>query len=393
MGDLAGFGKIAEVILNKIADVTGTLYEPTQIRRVGSAKADAEAELIIKRTEAEILAGRMRDEDRTVILGDISDIDTLRERAARRLVTREVNRQSNLETIVHESLRIDASEVADEQTERPLETDWIETFLRYAQDVSSDGVRQIWSQILASQANGNRPAVSKATLDALRLLEPAQARVFERAVQLFISIGQIMDIEPHGDPNLSFNLNTIEALALEDIGFMKRMAGKEPSLELHGVTLTFWDDHAKLEYADANDNAEQFWNTDDHRGEVLQHISDLTAGTARDTHALRKDVRLDRLLLTSRGYELASVLFDGFYDLLTQEDLSGHERLGEFAKDETQKFVLDKWAQQISALGCVVVLNERVSTTETSEAGETVSRTALRPTRVYCVETQSWIAF
>lgn len=393
MGDLAGLGKIAEVILNKIADVTGTLYEPTQIRRVGSAKADAESELIIKRTEAEILANRMRAEDRTVVLGDISDIDTLRERAAKRLVTQEVNRQANLETIVHESLRIDASDTADEETERPLETDWIETFLRYAQDISSDGVRQIWAQILAYQANGKRPAVSKATLDALRLLEPAQARVFERAIQLFISMGQIMDIEPHGDPNLSFNLNTIEALALEDIGFMKRMTGKEPSLELHGVTLTFWDDHTELDQSKPTGDSEQIWNTDDHRDEILQRISDITDGTIRDTHALRKDVRLDRLLLTSRGYELASVLFDGFYDLLTQKDLSDHEDLGEFAKDETQKFVLDKWAQQISALGCVVVMNERVGTTDTSETGETVSRTALRPTRVYCLETQSWIAF
>ena len=51
MEDLAGIGKIAEVILDKVAAVTGTLYEPTKVRRLGRAQADVEAELILRKVD------------------------------------------------------------------------------------------------------------------------------------------------------------------------------------------------------------------------------------------------------------------------------------------------------------------------------------------------------
>jgi len=60
MEDLAGLGKIAQAILDKVAAVTGTLYEPTKVGRLGRAQADVEAELILKRTAAELEAEDMR---------------------------------------------------------------------------------------------------------------------------------------------------------------------------------------------------------------------------------------------------------------------------------------------------------------------------------------------
>jgi len=217
--DLAGLGKIAEVILNKVASVTGILYEPTYIRRIGRAKAEVDAKWIIKRTEAEITSNKLHQQYNTQLSAEALDVDKLRERAGQRLIRQEINRQKNLEHIVYESLaQIDTGGTGSQQ-ERAIKDDWMETFIRYAQDISEEGVRQIWSSILSSQATEDRPAISKATLDALRLLEPRQAKVFKRAAQLFISMGQIMDIEPHGNPEISFNMNVIESLALEDIGF------------------------------------------------------------------------------------------------------------------------------------------------------------------------------
>ncbi|MEP3300117.1 MAG: hypothetical protein ABJO27_27145, partial [Pseudoruegeria sp.] len=186
--------------------------------------------------------------------------------------------------------------------------------------------------------------------------------------------------------------NTIEALVLEDIGFVKRVTDREPSLEFHGMTFTFWDDHTLLEKGESYSATEYFWNTDEHRSEIIQKIKDITSGSVRDTHSLRKHIRLDRFLLTSRGYELASVLFEGFYDLLTQKDLSERDDLGAFAANDTQKFVLEKWAAQFSALGCVVVMNERVNKTVLPDGGNTVSRTVLHPKHVFDSKQQSWIS-
>lgn len=134
-----------------------------------------------------------------------------------------------------------------------------------------------------------------------------------------------MDIEPHGDPEIAFNMNTIEAMALEDIGFLKRVTSQEKSLEFHGATFTFWK-----EYIDAGprhgSDEELFWNTRDSRAAVLDDIKAITTGRLRDAKALRRDIRMDRLLLTSRGYELAAILFDDFYEMLKLNDLSSSQR-------------------------------------------------------------------
>ena len=50
--DLAGLGKVAEVISNAVGKAIGSLMEPWQIRRVGYAKADAEVYAIEKKAEA-----------------------------------------------------------------------------------------------------------------------------------------------------------------------------------------------------------------------------------------------------------------------------------------------------------------------------------------------------
>ncbi len=394
MGDLTGAGKIFEVIVNKIADVTGTLYEPTQIRRVGSAKADVEAELIIKRAKAEVAALRLKEESRAELQAEADDIEALRARASQRLITKEINRQANLERIVHESLQITADGESKNQKERSIDDDWIAAFIRYAQDISADGVRQIWSRILASQATQNRPAISKATLDALRLLEPRQAKVFERAVQLFISLGQIMDIEPHGDPEIAFNINTIEVMALEDIGFLKRVTSQETSLEFHDATLTFWKEYVVPGPAYGDDalvwKTELFWNTDGERDSVLQEIKAITAGETRDAKELRNHIRVDRLLLTSRGYELASILLEGFYEMLSQNGPSDQETIGVFALETTQKRILKEWAKQFAFQGAAVVLNRSQSKNE-MEDGEEVTKTELLPVYLLDKASATWI--
>lgn len=351
MEDLAGIGKIAEVILDKVAAVTGTLYEPTKVRRLGRAQADVEAVLILKRTAVELESEDLRRRHQAELDINTLEPNLLRERAAHRLITQEIKRQENLEMIVHESLEESGSGAA-----REIEDDWMEAFIQYAQNVSADGVRQLWAQILATQATEGKPAISRATLDALRLLEPKQAENFQRAIQLLIGMGQIMDVDPHGDPEVAFNVNALESLALEDIGFLKRIQEKEAGIGLVGSTFSFWDPHAQVLEGDPK---KIFWNTGEYLREMVPRIKSLTAGE-RDLDGLRKQTPIDRYILTSRGYELASILIDGFYDYLQADDIPQVAALGRYAEQDTRERVRDYWAEQFNAKGAVVVFNETV---------------------------------
>ena len=130
MDDLAGLGKVAEAILDKVAKVTGTLYEPTKFRRLGRAQADVEAELILKRTAAELEADDMRRNHRAKLDIAMLDANELKSRAGGRLLAQEIRRQKNIERIIHDAISADIKGEA-----RSIDDDWMEAFLRYAQDI------------------------------------------------------------------------------------------------------------------------------------------------------------------------------------------------------------------------------------------------------------------
>ncbi len=374
MEDLAGLGKIATAILDKVAAVTGTLYEPTRVRRLGRAEADVKAELILKTTAAELEAEDMRRQHKAELKTIDHDPELLRERAGQRLIRQEIKRQRNLEVIVY-----DALDDAGDGDPRPIEDDWMEAFIQYAQDISSDGVRQLWSRILSSQAADGRPAVSKATLDALRLLEPHQAANLRRALQLHIAMGQIMDVDPHGDSEIAFNVNALESLALEDIGFLKRLQEKEAGIGLANCTLSFWEPYAQVSEDDRNKTA---WNTKEYFRKMIPRIKHVSAGHY-DVDGLRKQTPIDRYILTSRGYELGSILIDGFYDLMHADESPHDPGLGRYADADVRAGVLAFWAEQFSEKGAVVILNR--SQRNQNGRSETV------PERLFDAEKREWI--
>lgn len=377
MEDLAGLGKIAEAILDKIAAVTGTLYEPTRVRRLGRAQSDVEAELILKKTAAELEAEDMRRRHQAKLDTSTPDPELLRGRAGQRLITQEIKRQENLELIVHDALAASGSGNA-----RDIEDDWMEAFIQCAQNISAEGVRHLWSRILAKQATEGQPVISRATLDAMRLLEPSQAANFERAIQILIVMGQIMDVDPHGDPDIAFNVNALESLALEDIGFLKRIQEKEAGLGFTGFTFSFWNPIAAIESGDQNGAVKTEWNNPNYREYVLPLVKDITGGE-HDTRDLRKDTPIDRYILTSRGFELASILIEGFYDHLEAKEAPDIPALGKYADPTIRERVKDYWADQFNEKGSVVVFNRSQRNKE--------GRSVLHPDMIFDSIKKNWV--
>lgn len=251
IGDLGGAGKIVESVLSALSGAIGRLYQPTAIRKEGVAAADVEAYRIERIAVAQAQAALIRG-DADALPPSRADVPAIsarsialslpaptgKERAADRLLHVETKRQRNLEDVVDEGLAYAQQAEAEGAGSRPIDDDWMFAFIDYAQNVSSADIRRLWAKILSNQATGDNPTISRATLDAMRLLEPSGAALFERIVRAYMLTGMIMAV--HETEELAFNPDAIETLNLIDIGFLRRIDVKEASVAHHrGVWMFF----------------------------------------------------------------------------------------------------------------------------------------------------------
>ena len=157
-GDLVvnggGLTRPATVLIEKISDAVGGIAKPYQIERV--AKAEAKADRI--RTESEI------------------EIADLRFRAASRFVEEETRRQLNMENIVRRAL----PRLTDDAEPEKMEDDWITNFFEKSRIVSDEEMQELWSRVLAGEAN-NSGSFSRKTINILHDMD-GQAADLLRAV-------------------------------------------------------------------------------------------------------------------------------------------------------------------------------------------------------------------
>ena len=156
--------KPATVLIEKIADAIGVVYEPTRVKRL--AEAEAAAELI--RAKAEIERGQLAD------------------RALEQLVAREAKKQQNIEQITAEAI----SELpADAQVER-LEEDWVAHFFKKCDSVSDEDMQTLWGRLLAGEAT--RPgSYSRRTINLVESLDKSDAELFTTFCQFMWLVGQL----------------------------------------------------------------------------------------------------------------------------------------------------------------------------------------------------------
>ena len=147
-----GLTKPATVLVKKISNAVGVLWEPKQIRRVAQAKAD-EA-MILAKSEIEI--------------------DEVKRRAARRFVEEETRKQLNMESITAKAIQSVDSNAPTED----IEDDWITNFFDKCRSVSDDDMQDLWSRILSGEAN-SPGSFSRKTVNLVADLDKASAGLFQ----------------------------------------------------------------------------------------------------------------------------------------------------------------------------------------------------------------------
>ncbi|CAB3795554.1 DUF2806 domain-containing protein [Pararobbsia alpina] len=149
--DLGKFSKPATVLIQKVAGAIGLLYEPTHLRRKARAQADVNKIKAIAKLE----------------LGE------LEQRALQRLVSQEVRKQENIESIVSEAIEFLPENAQVEE----LNEDWVAYMFKQCDTVSDTQMRSLWAKILAAEST-SPGKFSKRTLNFLSGLSQSEAELF-----------------------------------------------------------------------------------------------------------------------------------------------------------------------------------------------------------------------
>ena len=115
--NLGDWSKPATVLIERVADAVGAIFEPHQLKRI--AKAEAEAEKI--RTLANI---------------EISEIE---QRGLTRFVKEEGKKQENIESITFQA----AEQLNDKARPEDLDDDWIANFFEKCRIVSDKEMQSL----------------------------------------------------------------------------------------------------------------------------------------------------------------------------------------------------------------------------------------------------------
>ena len=167
VADVAGISVPANTLIKKVSNAVGGIFEPYQITRI--AKAEAKASLI--RSKAEI------------------EITELHRRAVHRLVEEEARRQKNIEDITEKAL----SQLDKNSDPDAMKDDWITNFFDKCRIVSDENMQDLWSRILAGEANVPG-RYSKRTVNALSDLDKADAALFAKLCGFCWVIGEVIPL-------------------------------------------------------------------------------------------------------------------------------------------------------------------------------------------------------
>jgi len=167
LANLGELTKPATVLIEKISDAVGGIFKPYQIVRV--ARAEAESNHI--QAESQI------------------QVTDLHRRAMLRFLEEEAKKQSNMEAITQKALPL----LKDNSNPEKVEDDWITNFFDKSRIVSDVEMQQLWSRILAGEANAPG-AFAKRTVNLLADLDKSDAELFMRLRGFCWTIGSVVPL-------------------------------------------------------------------------------------------------------------------------------------------------------------------------------------------------------
>lgn len=192
--NIGELSKPATVLVEKVCNAVGIVYEPTRIVR--QANAEAKAEIIKAKASIEI-----RD---------------IEQRAINRLVHQETRKQENIESITFQA----ATELPPDSKVESLEEDWVAHFFKQCDTVSDKKMQSLWARLLSGEA-ANPGTFSKRTVQFISAIDKKDAELFSIFCQFVWEIDGLTPLVLHHeskyytDKGISFeSLLHLETLGL-----------------------------------------------------------------------------------------------------------------------------------------------------------------------------------
>jgi len=152
-------------LIDAIKNGCHLVYEPTHIRRI--AKANADASIIQAKANIEIA---------TIIeIGkrQIDSCNNIESRAQQRLLQQSIFQQENIESVIQKTINHLPQTVSND----PVEVDWLVTFFDNVKSISNEDMQTIWAKILAGEVN-QPGSFSMRTLHILKQMSSNEALLF-----------------------------------------------------------------------------------------------------------------------------------------------------------------------------------------------------------------------
>lgn len=225
LGDLS---KPATVLIEKVCNAVGIIYEPTRIKR--QARAEVEADKIKALAQIEI-----RDIER---------------RALERFLHQETRKQENIESITAQA----AKALPPDANVDALDEDWVAHFFKQCDEVSDKGMQTLWARLLQGEAT--LPGTfSKRTVDFISTIDKKDAALFTAFCKFVWVIGEPnpliyeIDNEVYGREGITFatlkHLDAIGLISFESVsGYARKGFTKYSHVFYYGrpMTLEFPND-------------------------------------------------------------------------------------------------------------------------------------------------------
>lgn len=193
--------KPATVLIESIRDAIGWAVEPTQIRRIAEAQADA------KRIEA---------------TADI-DIEEMRSVRLNRMLKEAELKQSNSENITLKAIPY----LQDDADASAVDPDFFHAFFEQAKLISNSQMQELWAKFLAGEAN-NPGFFSRRALSFLPTLERKDAEMFTSFCSFCVTVDRPIFSYFRLDSFFTEKLPMHDVSHLVDIGLVRegRVAAK-----------------------------------------------------------------------------------------------------------------------------------------------------------------------
>lgn len=207
LGDLS---KPATVLVEKVCNAVGIIYEPFHIKRRARAEAEAEKIKGIARIE----------------------LTEIEHRAIERLVHQEARKQDNIEQITAQA----AAALKENAKVQELDEDWIAHFFKQCDTVSDKEMQSLWAKLLSGEAT-TPGTFSKRTVDFIASIDKKDAAIFTNFCQFVWVLGDVSPLnyeienEIYAKQGINFDilkhLDAIGLISFESLGgYTRRGFGK-----------------------------------------------------------------------------------------------------------------------------------------------------------------------